>query len=289
MTQMVPLTLDYREAVNMPDHQLRQAIAEYKVAVIKCRDAALEPYVDLMKRLGKPVHHILENFCLTHYREVLTISNVYEKGAPLGVHDGGAYWHTDMSYKQANTVLTSMLSVKVPDTSGETEFIDCVSGLQRVRSWMKTGECPDFIKELNLDSLQASHRFGNRDALRNADAKSQVLEKTQRDAMEAQVLHPLVIQHPLTGAHALYAAAATSFGITGWPDEFARQVLDTLFDFLLLHAPRYKHHYQRGDIVIWDNLSTLHRGPVIPKSEGGRDARLLYRMNVDFNEGLHHG
>jgi taurine dioxygenase len=70
--------------------------------------------------------------------------------------------------------------------------------------------------------------------------------------------------------------------IEGVTPALSHRILDSLVDFLVQQAPRYRHAYRPGDIVIWDNLSTLHKGPPIPKSEGGADARLLYRMNVDF-------
>ncbi|KAA8711611.1 TauD/TfdA dioxygenase family protein [Pseudomonas cannabina] len=287
--EFAPLRLQLGDALHMSDTELRHEVAQSKVVVIANKDVAVEPYVRLIRRLGTPVLHVLEKFCLSDYREVLAITNVYKDDQPLGVHDGGAYWHTDMSYKSANTVFTSMLSVHVPVLGGQTEFMDCVAGLQAVQQWMNSRECPEFIQALDLDALDVYHVFGNRDVLRNTDAKSQSLNDSEIQHVNGAVLHPLVTVHPLSGAHSLYATAGTSMRIKGLPDALAHRVLDTLLDFLVLHAPRYEHKYQPGDIVIWDNLSTMHRGPVIPKSVGGDDARLLYRMNVDFIEDSHHG
>ncbi|WP_439850501.1 TauD/TfdA dioxygenase family protein [Pseudomonas syringae] len=289
MRPFAPLRMQLGDAIHMSDMELRHEVARNKVVVIANKDIAVEPYVRLIRRLGTPVLHVLEQFCLKDYREVLAITNVYKDDRPLGVHDGGAYWHTDMSYKTANTVFTSMLSVQVPALRGETEFMDCVAGLQAVQQWMNSRECPQFIQALDLDALDVYHSFGNRDVLRNADAKSQALNDSEVRHVDGAVLHPLVAVHPLSGARSLYATAGTSMRIKGLPDDLARHVLDTLLDFLVLHAPRYEHRYTPGDIVIWDNFSTMHRGPVIPKSVGGDDARLLYRMNVDFIEDGHHG
>lgn len=70
------------------------------------------------------------------------------------------------------------------------------------------------------------------------------------------------------------------------PREESLRILDILFNWLVAEAPRYEHTYMPGDIVIWDNLSTLHRGPDIPATEDESDYRLLYRINVDYSRVL---
>lgn len=205
--EFAPLRLQLGDALHMSDTELRHEVAQSKVVVIANKDVAVEPYVRLIRRLGTPVLHVLEKFCLSDYREVLAITNVYKDDQPLGVHDGGAYWHTDMSYKSANTVFTSMLSVHVPVLGGQTEFMDCVAGLQAVQQWMNSRECPEFIQALDLDALDVYHVFGNRDVLRNTDAKSQSLNDSEIQHVNGAVLHPLVTVHPLSGAHSLYATA----------------------------------------------------------------------------------
>ncbi|WP_231993399.1 TauD/TfdA family dioxygenase [Pseudomonas syringae] len=129
---------------------------------------------------------------------MLTVTNLHRNGQALGVHEGGGYWHTDMSYKSANTVFTSLLSVQVPDQHGETQFIDCVAGLHQVRQWLVSPGCPQHLKGLDLENLRIHHRFGNRDALRNADAAVQQLNSQEAGALEDTVVHPLVLKHPLS-------------------------------------------------------------------------------------------
>lgn len=143
-----------------------------------------------MRRLGSPVHHVLAKYCLEDYREVLTVTNLHRDGEALGVHEGGGYWHTDMSYKSANTVFTSLLSVRVPDQHGETQFIDCVAGLHQVRQWLESPGCPPHLKGLDLENLRIHHLFGNRDTLRNVDAAVQQLNPQEAGALENTVVHP---------------------------------------------------------------------------------------------------
>ena len=46
---------------------------------------------------------------------------------------------------------------------------------------------------------------------------------------------------------------------------------------------KYKHIYKPGEIVIWDNISTIHRGLKIKASNNEKDMRLLFRMNIKYN------
>lgn len=276
---MQPLTLELQHAMELPPATFKRLVADHQVAVVKTRDLAVEQFVSLMTRLGTPVHHMLEQFCLPGQRAVLKISNLYRDGKAQGVHEGGAYWHTDMSYKTHNKVLTALWAVQVPSQGGDTEFIDCAAGLDLVRGAHGLSAS---LRKLDLNTAQVHHAFGNRDALRNSAALSQALNARQASALESHVTHPLVTVHPLNARPSLYAVGGTAMGLAGKTRAESLELLDELFDFLQTHAPRYRHRYEVGDLVIWDNLSTLHRGPEVPASEDTHDCRMLYRMNVDY-------
>ncbi|WP_460078291.1 hypothetical protein [Pseudomonas sp. H3_H05] len=84
-----PLRLDLGDVLGQSPAELKQTIAGAKVLVIANQDVSVAPYVQLMRRLGAPVHHVLAKYCLEDYREVLTVTNLYRDGQALGVHEGG--------------------------------------------------------------------------------------------------------------------------------------------------------------------------------------------------------
>lgn len=59
-----PLRLDLGDVLGQSAAELRQAIAQAKVLVIANQDVSVAPYVQLMRRLGSPVHHVLAKYCL---------------------------------------------------------------------------------------------------------------------------------------------------------------------------------------------------------------------------------
>jgi alpha-ketoglutarate-dependent taurine dioxygenase/biotin carboxylase len=275
--------IDLNQSSSRDISELKSQIFKYKVIVLRNGQFDLSGYVDLMKALGQPVHHILAQFCEPNFREVLRISNYYIKGQPYGVHEGGSYWHTDMSYKKDNSVLTSLFSKSIPKINGSTQFIDCVGALQILEKHIQNGEFTfEDISESDINSFQITHRFGNREQHRTKSAPSQKLTQSNSQGLAGDVVHPLILTHPVTQQRSLYAVAATSIQVNTYNEEKSFKILDKLFDFVLKHAPRYSHEYHLGDIVIWDNLSTLHKGPVIPASTNENDCRILYRINVNY-------
>jgi taurine dioxygenase len=271
---------------DVPGDQVRRLVVDHKVLVIRQRNNTLgvEGFVSLMKSLGTPVLHPLRRFSLPGHPEIIKISNLYQGGAAVGVHEGGTYWHTDMSYKERKGVLTALYSVMEPASRGvsATEFVDCEAAYRVITAGVRSGsiECPGSLA--GRWGAQVRHRFGNRDAARDPGATTQRLTAAEAASLEPGVMHPLVLNHPLTGRPALYAVAATSVGIDGVSEEESVRVLTWLFEMVLEHAPRYVHHYKTGDVVIWDNLSTLHRGVPIDGTDDPRECRLLHRMNVEY-------
>lgn len=255
----------------------------HKVVVLRGQRVTAAQYERFMSLLGEPVAHVLHQHCLPRHRNILRISNyVRRDGRPAGVREGGAYWHTDMSYLAANTVATSLYSLCIPRYgTSETHFIDCATAYRRLAGSTTLARLSCDGAALDVDTAIVVHRFGNRKTLAHQDAHTQVLNDGQRATL-CEARHPLVLPHPKTRAKSLYALAGTSVGIEGRPDRASINTLDALEALLFEHAPFYRHVYDVGDLVIWDNLSTLHRGVATDASHSLSDCRMLFRMNVNY-------
>lgn len=266
---------DLRAASDADVAAFRDALFRYKVVVAPGQTPSAAEYRAFITRLGRPVPHVLAQFSLPELREVLKVSNVYENGAPIGVHEGGAYWHADMSYLAANTVLTSLYALESPREGGRTHFVDCA---------VEQGEAElaALLRELGLDeSASVLHRFGNRARRRDEGAAFQRLDDEQA-AKLPEVRHPLLHAHPYAGTRALYAVAGTAVGLDQRSESESLPLLDALEAWLLERRPRYAHRYEPGDLVVWDNLSVLHSGEIIAPADGPGTRRLLLRMNADY-------
>jgi len=122
-----------------------------------------------------------------------------------------------------------------------------------------------------IDGLKARHVYQSRHSAR----KLMGLPDEKRKVIAAFVDHPLVRTHPETGRKAIYINPIRIEEIVGMAEPQALRLLDDL----LAHATQlkfeYRHEWQSGDVVIWDNRCLLHKAngdyPV-------EEVRYLYRL-----------
>jgi alpha-ketoglutarate-dependent 2,4-dichlorophenoxyacetate dioxygenase len=161
---------------------------------------------------------------------------------------GNRLWHTDASYMPVPVVLGMLYAVAAPAASalggGETEFADMRAAYDALPAAMRQA----------IDDLVAVHDiFWSRGQIGFADFAPGDRERYPPSP------HPLVRRHPGSGRKTLYLSAHASH-IEGWTVADGRLLL---YD-LNLHATRpefvYRHQWRVGDLLIWDNRDTMHRG-----------------------------
>ena len=270
--------MTFQEAINTPPEQLLNELFINKVLVIRNSDN-IESYANLMKQLGRAVSYEgaqYNSFHPTGYPEVIRIANLYIHGKCIGVHEEGekfylTQWHTHFSYKKNNKVISSLQAHqvhKVKDGTG-TQFLDCVAGLNILREALVSKKIDLGINVADLDSLVVNHVYGNSNKFQHTEV----------------VTHPLIINHPITNEQSIYAVSSTAISFDKFNQNESQLILGKIQNFLAEYAPCYTHEYKEGDIVIWDNLTTIHRGPVLKASTDEDDCRILYLMNVDWSCG----
>ncbi|MNN50571.1 Alpha-ketoglutarate-dependent taurine dioxygenase [compost metagenome] len=90
-------------------------------------------------------------------------------------------------------------------------------------------------------------------------------------------IHPLVRTHPESGRKALYLAHAENIlGIEGWTLEESRPLLDYLYEHSTTPDNIYRHMWQPGDVVMWDNRCTMHYAV----HDYGTQERVLNRVTL---------
>ena len=161
---------------------------------------------------------------------------------------GNRLWHTDASYMPTPVVLGMLHAVKVPPASafggGETEFADMRAAYDAL---------PDRTKA-DIDGLIAEHDiFWSRGQIGFTQFPPGKREKYPPSPQR------LVRRHPRSGRKTLYLSAHASH-IVGWPIADGRLLLVDLNTHATQPAFVYSHKWRVGDLVIWDNRCTMHRG-----------------------------
>jgi taurine dioxygenase len=197
---------------------------------------------------------------------------VKQDGKPIGLADGGTYWHSDYSYLEIPARATTLYSIQVPKVGGDTLFADQIAAYDDLSDSMKR----------RIDTLVGIHHYGNRDDL---DVASRTVayppdERQKRERGIGYLRHPLVRRHPLTGRKALYAVSGTSMGIEGMPDDEALALLRELARHSTQARYQFRVRYGVGDVVAWDNAAVLHSATLTDPD----DARTLWRVTIKERE-----
>jgi alpha-ketoglutarate-dependent 2,4-dichlorophenoxyacetate dioxygenase len=187
--------------------------------------------------------------------EIADISNLDTEGRPRGREDprrfdqlGNRLWHTDGSFRRVPAALSMLYAHRVPGPSprgnGETEFADMRAAYDALSEQQKE----DIADLVALHDIAWSRgQLGFNDLLFG----------------EKQVLPPVpqrvVRTHPGSGRKVLYVAAHAS-EIVGWPVPEGRLLLRELIEHATQREFVYRHNWCAGDLVIWDNRATMHRG-----------------------------
>ena len=170
-------------------------------------------------------------------------------------------WHSDSSFKPVPS-LCSLLSARiVPPEGGATEF---ASGRSAYPS------LPEALKR-RVETAIAVHDFSwSRDQVRPGFF-------TDKERAEyPPVRHPIVRTNPANGRRALFLGAHASH-VEGMPVEEGRALLKELQAHVTQPQFCYRHAWQEGDLIVWDNRCVLHRATPY---DSVRYKRLMQRTTV---------
>jgi alpha-ketoglutarate-dependent 2,4-dichlorophenoxyacetate dioxygenase len=199
--------------------------------------------------------------------DIADISNLDAEGRVLARGDrrnlfnlGNQLWHTDSSFKRIPAKCSLLSARDLPSSGGETEFADLRAAWDALPQSRKR----------ELDGLIVEHSiFRSRSQIGFADFNDEIYSQLP------PVPQALVRHHPASGRTSLYLASHASH-IVGWPVEKGRALIEELIAFSTQPQFVYQHRWTVGDLVMWDNRCTMHRGR--PYDDTQR--RVLHRTTV---------
>ena len=118
--------------------QVQHIFLEHRVIVFRRQELTAPRFLDFANRFGRPEPHLLDQFHHPDYSDILILSNVKKDGKPIGLADGGTYWHSDYSYLEIPARATLLYSIQVPKIGGNTLFADQVTAYDDLPESMKT-------------------------------------------------------------------------------------------------------------------------------------------------------
>ena len=241
---------------------LKRALVENHVLIFRDQDLSGEQQMVLTERFGTLERHLIHDAKGHESPQVHVIANVDEAGNPVNRIYGSFHWHTDKSYHDVPSFATFLHARELPPDGGQTEFANMHLAYENLDAEMKE----------RIAGLKAIHSWeANR---RNTGS---VPATDEEKKMRPPVAHPLVRTHSDTGRKSIYIGIHTDC-IEGMDREEGISLLKQLYDHATERRFVYAHHWQLGDLVVWDNRSLLHR--VLSNYDMSKHRRVMHRSVV---------
>lgn len=206
---------------------------------------------------------------LKDHPELNVISNVVENGKPMGnLGDGEAVWHADMTYVEVppKAAMLHSLEVPPPEAGGSTYFANMFAAYETL---------PPDLKRA------AAGKIAVHDASTNSAG---MLRKGYEEVTDVRQTvgahHPLIRTEPTTGRKALFLGRRPNAYVVGLEVAESEALLNALWAHATQPGFTMCHRWKVGDLLMWNNLSVLHRrDPFDPKTR-----RIMHRSQIKGDE-----
>ena len=237
---------------------LYQAFAERSVLVIRNQNLEPADFLETSRIFGNPMLQSLEQFRIPDCPLVGFISSK-DKGSNGKVITRGSNWHTDHSHTVQPPKATILHAITLPNHGGDTQFCSMHLIYDALSEKLKK----------QADRINCLHIWMSRRCPRPMGAAE--------EGYDPRVWHPLVRVNPDTNRKAIYINTARIDDFQGIDMEDGFELLDDFMEMADQSEFEYRHKWEDGDVVIWDNRSVLHQA----NGDYGDEYRYLYRIIIE--------
>ena len=251
---------------------LLKALGQYGVLSYPKQDLTSVQLKNFAQRFGQLEVNVSGLYQEPDMPEVMRLSNIVENGQPLGLSDAGQDWHTDMSYSRMIAFTNVLYGIKIPHRDGQplgnTEFCNMHAAYKGLpQEW-----------KLRLEGKTVLHDFDKFwEMMRRERGSTRPPLTPEQRAAKPPVSHPVFLLHPITGQRVLYCNPGYAVRIHGMSEQESEEALAFLFAHQIKPEYRYAHRWQTNDVLMWDNMGTIHNA--IPDYRPD-EPRLIKRCQV---------
>ena len=248
---------------------VRAAFEDHSVLVFRGQDVTDEGQLAFSRRFGPPeITKVGSASAGTHFAVLTTIGEDGKVVAPdhrLSLRNkANQLWHTDSSFKRV-PALTSILSARIiPANGGETEYVSTRLAFDRLDAGLRN----------KLENSFAWHDY--------AHSREQIAPglatPEERAALPPQCWR-MVWKNPANGRGAVYLASH-AYAVEGMEPAAGKKLIDELMQAATAPGTSYVHGWRSGDVVMWDNRATMHRG----RPWSAQEARHMVRTTISATE-----
>jgi taurine dioxygenase len=227
---------------------IEQAFADHPVLVFRDQNLGPAELATFGRRFGTPKIHSLVDYRHAEFPEVSWLTNVDKDGNIdwFGVKRA-TDWHTDSPYEEVPPRLAILHAREVPSSKGGTMFADMRAAYDALDAEMKQ-------RLAALVGLHGRHDGPAGVRLYAGDPEQNLDRKYPEKA------RPAVVHHSVTGRPILFVNPLHTHGFAGIAKDEAWTLIEELADHSTQDRFTYYHQWRVGDLLMWDEQATMHRG-----------------------------
>jgi taurine dioxygenase len=247
--------------------RLHRAHLEHQLLVFRDQRITPAQQVAFSARWGRVQRHVMHPFGLPGHPELLIVSNIVERGQPIGLGDAGVCWQSDLSYKRRPSLGVLLHARELPAEGGDMLFAN------QALAWETL---PAALRQV-VRGRRAEHAYFKHPAelLRRGRWWPDLTHEQLAEL--PPVVHPAVRTHPESGRMALFVNEQFTTRLFGLPREEGDAVLAELYAHGTQPGRVYRHRWQPHDLLFWDNRSLQHLAAGCPPHQ----RRRLHRTTIE--------
>ena len=241
--------IDVRKANEVEWLEINQHFLAHQVIIFPNQNLTESDHIAFARRWGELVRHPYAG--MKDFPDIIELQNT-------GKHkDINQHWHSDMTYNKVPPKFTMLYARETPSIGGDTAFSNQILAFNTLSEGLRSV----------LLNLKAEHTAAN------------LATQYRKDSGKApNAVHPVIREHDETHEKALFVCRAFTSRFQGWGIKESQALLSFLFEHSVRPEFQARHHWQNGDLVMWDNRSVLH---FAVHDHSDDEPRRIHRLQVE--------
>jgi taurine dioxygenase len=240
------MDVDLRERLDdLTIASIRALWNEYGIVLFRGQDITAQQLIDYSRRFGElDLHETVKPLRHQEVPELAVLSTIPVDGKPSPTEQVGRHWHSDLSYTTRPPLGSIFHAQILPEVGGDTLFTSTAAAYDALSDAMKK----------MIEPLWAVHDYMMVESMKRRDPAI----VAQLGKSNPPVAQPIVRAHDETGRKTLYIGEQLTRRIVGMTEKESAPLLRFLAEHMVDPLFTYRQKWQKNDLIMWDNRSTMH-------------------------------
>jgi len=266
--------IDLKRSDDISDESIRQMwqlLGQRGILLFRRQGLNHDQHLAFTRRFGPlALTGLTSRYAPPGYPDIFTVTNIKTDGARSETENAAQQWHSDQTFLKVPARASMLRCELAPQHGGDTMFANMNAVYEDLSEGLKA----------TLEPLKAYHSlFSTRSKVMKG---RKPLDEKELSRVEGTV-QPVVLTHPDTGRKSLYINDQCVDHFEGWTIEESKPLLEYLYTMTSHPAYTYRHRWQHGDIIFWDNRCTQHYAPLdynFAQLDAPENQRLMFRTTL---------